>query len=93
MAWDDLHEPGGSQDKFKGGGPPRSPGGGPTLHRSDRRAVVRLVSGPGSWATAQGPARIPRRPGSRPAPTSRAAPAPEPTPMLVGAEVGQRARG
>ncbi len=28
MAWDDLHEPGGSQDKFKGG-PPRGPGGGP----------------------------------------------------------------
>ena len=29
MAWDDLHEPGSSQDKFKGGGPPRNPGGGP----------------------------------------------------------------
>jgi len=29
MAWDDLHEPGGSQDKFKGGGPPRNQGGGP----------------------------------------------------------------
>ncbi len=28
MAWDDLHEPGGSQDKFKGGAP-RGPGGGP----------------------------------------------------------------
>jgi membrane protease subunit HflK len=28
MAWDDLHEPGGSQDKFKGGGPPKNPGGG-----------------------------------------------------------------
>jgi membrane protease subunit HflK len=29
MAWDDLHEPGSSQDKFKGGGPPKNPGGGP----------------------------------------------------------------
>lgn len=29
MAWDDLHESGGSQGKFKGGGGSRGPGGGP----------------------------------------------------------------